>query len=125
AGASAGPAGGADGPASPDPRRTATWVSSFWSGQGPHASPCNGSGDNTRPACGHARPMNGGGPMAWTGRRAAGSGTRETILAAARDAFAAHGFGGVTIRQIASTAAVDPALVHYYFGTKEQLFLTV
>ncbi|MGB2566957.1 TetR family transcriptional regulator [Micromonospora citrea] len=63
--------------------------------------------------------------MARIGRRPVGSGTREIILAAARDAFAARGFGGVTIRQIASTAAVDPALVHHYFGTKEQLFLTV
>lgn len=63
--------------------------------------------------------------MARTGRRPAGSDTRETILAAARDAFAARGFGGVTIRQIASAAAVDPALVHHYFGAKEQLFLTV
>ena len=63
--------------------------------------------------------------MARTGRRPAGSDTRETILAAARDAFAARGFRGVTIRQIASAAAVDPALVHHYFGTKERLFLTV
>ncbi|AXH93623.1 TetR family transcriptional regulator [Micromonospora aurantiaca] len=63
--------------------------------------------------------------MARTGRRPAGSGAREKILAAARDAFAARGFGGVTMRQIASIAAVDPALVHHYFGTKDQLFLTV
>lgn len=63
--------------------------------------------------------------MARTGRRPAGSGTRDTILAAARDAFAARGYGGVTIRQIAAAATVDPALVHHYFGTKEQLFLTV
>ena len=63
--------------------------------------------------------------MARTGRRPAGSDTRETILEAARDAFAARGFAGVTIRQIASAATVDPALVHHYFGAKEQLFLTV
>ncbi|MBQ0893413.1 TetR family transcriptional regulator [Micromonospora purpureochromogenes] len=63
--------------------------------------------------------------MARTGRRPAGSGTRGAILAAARDAFAARGYAGVTIRQIALAAAVDPALVHHYFGTKEQLFLTV
>jgi AcrR family transcriptional regulator len=63
--------------------------------------------------------------MARTGRRPAGSGTRGRILAAARDTFAAHGYGGASIRQIASAATVDPALVHHYFGTKDQLFLTV
>lgn len=63
--------------------------------------------------------------MARTGRRPAGPDTRGTILAAARDAFAARGYGGASIRQIASAATVDPALVHHYFGTKEQLFLTV
>ena len=36
----------------------------------------------------------------------------------------ARGYAGGTIRQIASAAAVDPALVHHYFGTKEQLFIT-
>lgn len=63
--------------------------------------------------------------MARSGRRPAGSDTRGTILAAARDTFAAHSYGGVTIRQIASAATVDPALVHHYFGTKDQLFLIV
>jgi AcrR family transcriptional regulator len=32
------------------------------------------------------------------------------------------GFTGATIRGIARDAAVDPALVHHYFGTKNQLF---
>jgi AcrR family transcriptional regulator len=43
----------------------------------------------------------------------------------ALDAFAARGYAGATIRQIAAAAAVDPALVHHYFVTKERLFLTV
>jgi len=30
---------------------------------------------------------------------------------------------GATIRVIAAGAGVDPALVHHYFGTKDQLFL--
>lgn len=60
--------------------------------------------------------------MARSGRRPAGSDTRGDILAAARSAFAGHGYHGATIRGIAATAGVDPALVHHYFGTKEDLF---
>ncbi|HEX6497550.1 MAG TPA: TetR family transcriptional regulator [Micromonosporaceae bacterium] len=61
--------------------------------------------------------------MTRTGRRRGSPDTREAILAAARDAFAAHGFDGTSIRAIAGAAGVDPALVHHYFGTKEELFL--
>ncbi len=57
------------------------------------------------------------------GRRAGDSGTRETILAAARGRFAEHGYDGATIRAIAADAGVDPALVHHFFGSKEQLFV--
>jgi AcrR family transcriptional regulator len=45
------------------------------------------------------------------------------VLAAARTAFAERGFDGATIRQIATAAGVDPALVHHYFGNKDKLFL--
>jgi AcrR family transcriptional regulator len=58
-----------------------------------------------------------------TGRRPGSPDTREAILAAARLAFAERGFDNATVRQIATAAEVDPALVHHYFGTKEQLFL--
>lgn len=61
--------------------------------------------------------------MVRTGRRPGSAGTRAAILTAAGEAFAARGYGGATIRQIASAAAVDPALVHHYFTTKDQLFL--
>jgi AcrR family transcriptional regulator len=57
------------------------------------------------------------------GRRAGDSGTREAILTAARRRFAAHGYDAATIRSIAAGAAVDPALVHHFFGSKEQLFV--
>jgi AcrR family transcriptional regulator len=57
-----------------------------------------------------------------SGRRPGNPGTREAILAAARDIFAERGFDGASIRAIATSAGVDPALVHHYFGTKEQLF---
>ena len=61
--------------------------------------------------------------MARTGRRPGKPDTRETILAAARDAFAERGYDQASIRGIATEAGVDPALVHHYFGNKDQLFL--
>jgi AcrR family transcriptional regulator len=57
------------------------------------------------------------------GRRPGNPDTRDAVLAAARAAFAERGFDGATIRGIASAAAVDPALVHHYFGNKDKLFL--
>jgi len=61
--------------------------------------------------------------LARTGRRPGRQDTKEAILAAAREAFAEKGFDGASIRYIATSAGVDPALVHHYFGTKDQLFL--
>jgi AcrR family transcriptional regulator len=61
--------------------------------------------------------------MPRTGRRPGKQDTREAILQAARDAFAERGYDQASIRAIATSAGVDPALVHHYFGTKEQLFL--
>ncbi|MEU4644005.1 TetR family transcriptional regulator [Micromonospora sp. NPDC023814] len=58
-----------------------------------------------------------------TGRRPGNPDTREGILGAARAAFAERGFDGASIRAIAAAAQVDPALVHHYFGSKDQLFL--
>ena len=58
-----------------------------------------------------------------TGRRPGSPATREVILNAARNAFAAQGFAATSIRAIARAAQVDPALVHHYFGTKDDLFL--
>ena len=57
------------------------------------------------------------------GRRPGGPDTRAAILSAARELFATSGFGGTTIRAIAAAAGVDPALVHHYFGTKDDLFV--
>jgi AcrR family transcriptional regulator len=57
-----------------------------------------------------------------SGRRAGEPSTRAGILEAARASFAQHGYDRATIRDIASRAAVDPALVIHYFGTKEALF---
>lgn len=44
------------------------------------------------------------------------------ILDHAEALFALHGLHGVTVRDVARAAAVDPALVHYYFETKQRLF---
>lgn len=57
------------------------------------------------------------------GRPPGRSDTRASILRAARERFAATGFGGTTIRAIARDAGVDPALVHHYFGSKDELFV--
>ena len=61
--------------------------------------------------------------MPRTGRRPGVSGSREIILTAARSSFARHGYDGATIRDIAASAEVDPALVRHYFGSKEHLFV--
>ena len=58
-----------------------------------------------------------------SGRRPGGPDTRGEILAAARTEFGERGYDGASIRAIAARSVVDPALVHHYFGTKEQLFL--
>jgi AcrR family transcriptional regulator len=61
--------------------------------------------------------------MARTGRRPGVSKARERILLAARARFAGAGLDGASIREIASEAGVDPALVYHYFGTKQRLFV--
>jgi AcrR family transcriptional regulator len=48
--------------------------------------------------------------------------TKAAILAAAREQFASSGYQGATIRAIALSAGIDPALVMRYFGNKEGLF---
>jgi len=56
------------------------------------------------------------------GRPAGVSVTREKILTNARELFARNGIDKTSIRAVAAAADVDPALVHHYYGTKEQLF---
>ncbi|MBF9071202.1 TetR/AcrR family transcriptional regulator [Streptacidiphilus fuscans] len=58
-----------------------------------------------------------------TGRRPGGADTRGVVLDAARAEFAARGYEKASMRGIARVAGVDPALLHHYFGSKEQLFL--
>ncbi|HVV76731.1 MAG TPA: TetR family transcriptional regulator [Mycobacteriales bacterium] len=63
--------------------------------------------------------------MARAGRRPGPTQTKDAIVAAARAQFAERGFTATTIRSVAAAAEVNPALIHHYFGTKEQLFLDV
>jgi AcrR family transcriptional regulator len=56
------------------------------------------------------------------GRPRGQSDTRERILLCARELFARNGFDRTSVRSIAAAAEVDAALVHHYFGTKQQLF---
>ena len=53
-------------------------------------------------------------------------GRREAILAAAFAEFAAKGFRGATIKGIAQVAGIQsPALLYWYFSSKEALFQAV
>ncbi|MDR2117745.1 MAG: TetR/AcrR family transcriptional regulator [Planctomycetaceae bacterium] len=48
--------------------------------------------------------------------------TRELLLNAACQLFAEYGFGKVTTRMIAKKANVNLGSIHYYFGSKEELY---
>src|SRR5689334_11743536 len=57
------------------------------------------------------------------GRRPGAPDTRAAILAAARARFAEHGLTRTSVRSVAADAGVDAALVHHYFGSKDDLFV--
>lgn|SRR5690348_1004225 len=61
--------------------------------------------------------------MKQAGRRPGPTATRQEILGAARRLFAERGYAGTTVRAIAAEAGVNPALVHHFFRTKEQVFV--
>jgi AcrR family transcriptional regulator len=61
-------------------------------------------------------------PARRPGRRPGRSSSRDDILAAARVLFGERGYDKASIRAIAAAAGVDPALVHHFFGAKEELF---
>ncbi len=48
--------------------------------------------------------------------------SKEAVLAAAKTRFARDGYEKTTLRAIADDARVDPSMVLYLFGSKEQLF---
>jgi TetR/AcrR family transcriptional regulator len=50
------------------------------------------------------------------------AGTAEAILDAAEPLFGSQGFAATTIKQIGAAAGLNPALIYYYFGSKEELY---
>ncbi|MES5819716.1 TetR family transcriptional regulator [Streptomyces sp. RG80] len=68
--------------------------------------------------------MTGGATARKRGRppRTESADTRDRILTAAREEFSERGYEKTSVRGIAKAAGVDSALVHHYFGTKEQVF---
>lgn len=51
-------------------------------------------------------------------------GTRQVILEAALEAFSREGFEGASLPSIAKVANVGHPLIHYYFGSKDNLWRT-
>src|ERR1700687_531244 len=54
--------------------------------------------------------------------RAVDVGTRKEILEAALTAFARDGFDGASLPKIAEIAKIAHPLIHYYFGSKDNLW---
>lgn len=50
---------------------------------------------------------------------------RDQILDAAERLFARQGFDPTTIKEIGAEAQLNPALLYYYFGSKEELYKAV
>jgi AcrR family transcriptional regulator len=61
--------------------------------------------------------------MTAAGRRPGENATREEIVVAARKLFAENGYDRTTVRAIGAAAGVNAAMVHYFFGSKEQVFV--
>ena len=59
------------------------------------------------------------------GRAVRGQATRLRILDAARDVLVQRGYGDASTRAVAERAGVQLSLVHYHFGSKQQLLLAV
>lgn len=51
--------------------------------------------------------------------------TRSAALDAAQHLFAAKGFAGTSMREIASISGISQPLIHYHFGSKEGLYSAV
>lgn len=53
------------------------------------------------------------------------TGVAEALRKIALDLFASQNYSTVTIKDISGATGVNPSLIYYYFGSKEQLFLDV
>lgn len=51
--------------------------------------------------------------------------TRERILSAAEEAFAAHGLRGARVQEIVARAGVNERMLYHYFGDKDGLYRAV
>jgi AcrR family transcriptional regulator len=51
--------------------------------------------------------------------------TRAALIDAAKSCFLRNSYERVSIRELARRAGVDPAMIHYYFGSKAGLFETM
>lgn len=77
--------------------------------------------------------MNSTGKLPATGQRKRGrpatvhgsDNLKSRLLDIAEERFANQGFDSTPIRELAEEAGVNPALVHYYFGSKQELLLAV
>lgn len=58
-------------------------------------------------------------------REALGATSRETLLQAAKEAFAARGLEGARVDDIARRARINKQLVYHYFGSKDGLYTAV
>jgi AcrR family transcriptional regulator len=73
-------------------------------------------------AVGHDRSVTADTTAGRRGRRPAGQETRDVVLAAAREEFAANGYDAASLRSIARRAGVDPGTVRHWFSDKARLF---
>lgn len=55
----------------------------------------------------------------------AGVSTRKVLLDAAEELLVSKGLSEITTRKVADKAGVNQALIHYHFGTMEELLLAV
>ncbi|MET9353819.1 TetR family transcriptional regulator [Streptomyces sp. NPDC006617] len=82
----------------------------------------NGNGTSGNGANGNGTSGNGATRRRGRPPRTESGDTRDRILTTAREEFSERGYEKTSVRGIAKSAGVDPALVHHYFGTKEQVF---
>jgi TetR/AcrR family transcriptional regulator len=65
------------------------------------------------------------GPLSTARRERNAAATRQRLLDAGEREFAARGFAGARLREIAEAAGVQPALIHHYFTDKQGLYRAV
>lgn len=54
-----------------------------------------------------------------------GSVVEQKILKAAQNTFLRYGFHGTTLQKIAVMAEVNKSIIHYYFRSKEKLYIRI